>query len=476
MQSTPGKQRLFGSHRDAVVQQAAANTKSDVMRLTAYVDELTGRLKKMQSKLDQTEHQLTRTSQVLCHERAAADQTISGYKKDLGQAHETETKLRGELAANKKKSALQDSTFMASVGSALASDDQMRMQQRNLQELETKVKAMGEFKVIIEGEVAKLTGLRDAAKKELLDVKGTYESELAKIETANVELSDAKKALEAVRVDHGSIVERLAKSKVEEATLTEAVSALRVTKSTAEQEAATAKKATHAMLLEHGDASRKLAEVQRKVADLEGQATTVVASLAVKNEHCAAAEKRLADVSQAPVLAPAEPPHGAVPVFTLDGAPTASCAVEEAEAPKEGETAGGPVPKCKAEEKEEDETQPAPTSAPAAPSKKAKRRASVSGALAPDQQLCTGPTGARVESLQNSCCEGIAHLLGTDAPVGLTLQHVAFVGSRHALIEAAGGKDDPTSQMINAVVGDLKQKLTEISEQQPVWRAVAPLA
>jgi hypothetical protein len=30
--------------------------------------------------------------------------------------------------------------------------------------------------------------------------------------------------------------------------------------------------------------------------------------------------------------------------------------------------------------------------------------------------------------------------------------------------------------MVNAVVSDLKTKLTEISEQQPVWRAVAPLA
>ena len=473
MQSGPGKQRMFGSQRDAAVIKEAANTKSDVMRLTAYVDELTNRLKKTQSKLEQTEHQLTRTSQVLCHERQASDQTITSYKKDLAQAHDAETKLRGEIATNKKKSALQDSTFMTSVGSALASDDQMRMQQRNLQELETKVKAMGEFKVILESELAKLNGLRDAAQTELVGVKSTYDTGVAKIEAANTQLTAAKRALEAVQVDHGSIVERLALSKVEEATLTEALSSLRACKVTAEEETATAKKATQAMLAEHGEASRKLADVQRKVAQLQCQADSATDSLAAKNDECAEAEKRLADVCNVPALTPTHAPMDDVPMFTLD---VTDCAIEEpTDLPKEGETGGPPVSKCKSDATKDDD-EPVPTSAPAAPSKKAKRRATISGALAPDHQLCTGPTGAAVESFIGGCSQGIAHLLGTDAPISLTLQHVAFVGSRHALIEAGAGKDDPTSLMINAVVGDLKQKLTEISEQQPVWRAVAPLA
>jgi len=75
----------------------------------------------------------------------------------------------------------------------------------------------------------------------------------------------------------------------------------------------------------------------------------------------------------------------------------------------------------------------------------------------------------------------IASVLATDAPVGLTLQRVAFVGSEHCVLDTGStggnpGNDDPTALMINAVVGDLKEKLLEISQQQPVWRAVAPLA
>ena len=493
---------IFGGQHAAAHAKEQAAVKSDVMRLTAYVDELTSRLKKTQHRLDQTEAQLTRTSQVLCHERQAADQTLVGYKQDLAQAHENETRLRTELAASKKKSSLTDSSFMASVGSALASDEQTRLQQRNLSELETKVGAMGDFKVKLEAEVAKLESLRAAALKDLNEQR-TLQDEQARVAAlAKEELKAAQKQLAEVNADHSSIQERLAVAKVEEATLSEALSAMRVEKAKAEAETASARSATRAMLLEHGDASGKLCEVQKRIDELEGRQESATKELEATRARAAAAEDKLATVHAAaaagpevPTLSPARATPEAVPAFTLD----IGCSLEEEPKANEGTTAGAPVPKCgegKGSEDEdeesnasngEEETSPPNTGAPPpAPRKPTKRRAVISGALAPNRTLSMGldmsnlPGAAAVRSVN-----AVASVLSTDAPIELTLQRVAFVGSTHAIFmdaptaatgSAQGDQEDPTSKMVNAVVGDLKSKLTEISQQQPVWRAVAPLA
>ena len=94
---------------------------------------------------------------------------------------------------------------------------------------------------------------------------------------------------------------------------------------------------------------------------------------------------------------------------------------------------------------------------------------------------------ARFHSHTAGGCDAVAAILAIDAPVGLTLRRIAFVGDTHAIFAdatgatgATGGSpattDDPTTDMISAVVSDLKAKLTELSHEQPVWRAVAPLA
>ena len=511
MSQTGKPHSIMGGQQTALAAKESAATRSDVMRLSAYVDELTSRLKKTQHRLDQTEAQLTRTSQVLCHERQAADQTLAGYKNDLAQAHETETKLRSDLAASKKKTTLTDSTFMNSVGSALASDEQVRLQQRNLNELETKVGAMGDFKVKLESEIAKLDSLRKAALADLEKERVTQDEHARVAAVAKEELISAQKQLSEVKVEHGGIQERLAAAKVEEATLSEALSALRLEKVKAEAETASARSATRAMMLEHGDISGKLHSVQKRVDELQDQQQTADKALQDTQLRAAEAEEKLAaitaaaEVPRARALSP-QPPPTEVPTFTLDAGTSTCCALpaDEESKPKDGTTAGAPVAVCghgrekkgkgekEAENAENAEQQDTGNPAAAglsasAPGKPPRRCAVISGALAPNRELSSGFNDmAKIPGMHSGkFASSVASLLATDAPVGLTLKRVAFVGCTHAVFmdgetgatdSAPSAQSDPTSQMINAVVGDLKSKLTEISELQPVWRAVAPLA
>ena len=467
---------LLGNQQAAVQAKEQANREKDLLRLSAYVDELTTRLKKTQHRLEQTEAQLTRTSQVLCHERQAADQTLAGYKSDLAQAHETEAKLRSELKATQKKTSLTDSSFMTSVGSALTSDEQARVQQRNLSELETKVSAMGDFKVKLEAEIAKLEGLRTQARKDLEEQRQMHEEQARAAASAIKELQSAQKQLIDVKADHSMLAEKLAAAKIEHATLSEALQALRAEKLDAEAEAESARSATRAMLLEHGDASTKLTAVQKHIEELECKKDCATKHLKATEERAAAAEKAVAEKLNI----------CDVPAFTLD----TGCAVDKPTASKDGETAGAPVSQCaKKEEDSEDEEAGAalPVAAPPpAPSKAARRRAVVSGAMPPSRELCTGMDLTKMlKNARPSAASPVASMLEFDAPIELTMQRVAFVGSMYAIIpdaptaatgSAQKAQEDHTAQMIKAVVGDLRSKLTELSQQQPVWRPVAPLA
>lgn len=497
---------IMNSAASAMALKEQASTKADVMRLTAYVDELTNRIKKTQSKLEQTEAQLTRTSHVLCQERQVSDMALKGYQKDIAQAHEIEAKLRADIATTKKRTSVHDSAFMASVGSALASDEQIRVQQRNLQELETKVSAMGEFKVKLEAEIAKLTSLHESAQKELEEMRTAREEHAAKISVANAELAVSRTQFDALKADHGSIVERLATAKVEEATLTEAVAALRVAKTKAEQETQGAKSATQAMILEHGDMSNKLRLLRESLEKLQAQECEASSKLEVTRAKCVEAEARL----DAPTLSPAMAPCNSMSDLQLEPAADVDCAVQEAKdmgkddkGDKNDEatevTAGAPADPCKdgeqdvkqdvKQDEEEDTaavlTPPVEAACPVAPSPRAPRRGVITGAHAPNRQLCVGiaesvASQGAMRAHERMPEMSVAAMLTLDAPVDLTMQRVGFLGSGHCLFMAdtgaAQGTTDPTSQMINAVVGDLKEKLTEISQQQPVWRAVAPLA
>ena len=442
MRSSP-----FAAQKAEMASKEQANTRADIMRLTAYVDELTSRLKKTQGRLEQTEFQLTRTSQVLCKERQTADHTLAGYKQDLALSHGNEEKLRAEIATNKKKTALQETTFMSSVGVALESDEQFRMQQRNLDELETKVKALGEFKTTLESEVAKLTSLRDSAKKSFDEVKANYCLETTRMESVSAETSSARKELEATKAENAALLSQVASTKMDEATAKEGVEVLNSNRVRAEEETSAAKSALQAMLLEHGNVARKLSWQQNKLCELETKEAAALESLAQ-------AEAKLAETSQA------------LPTPTL--APTLAPVPAE-EAPS--------VPPFQLES-DTYESDDEPIAPPLAPKLASKRKGRVTGAVAPNRALCAN-FELPVPHMERSHVAAVAAI---DAPLDMTLRRVSFVGSEHALLETSAiareedtGTSNAQEEMINAVVTDLKEKLTEISKSQPAYRLVAPL-
>lgn len=383
------------------------------MRLTAQVDDLTTKLKKAQTRLVQTEAQLTRTSHVLCNERQVSEKAIQAFKKDLITARDAESKLRTELAST-KRTTLKSSAFLASVDSALASDEQIQAQQRSMQELETKVTALADFKVRLETEVGALQTERADVQKVLDAVRVEQEEHSLKAKAATTEMTDAQAALEGMKKEQSTLAEKLAAARVEEATVSEAVSALHTTREVMEAENSKVGAATQAMLLEHGDASRTLADVRERIKDMEAKEASLSTELKAK-----AAE--LAVVASAP---------------------------------------------------------PGPTG---------RRRGKVTGASAPDW-LCTGiATGNAASQAAHHVADTpdyVAAPLAIDAPIDIALKRVAFVGANHLVIsEPTGGgpstpgpNEERTAAMVGAVVGDLKARLTEISQQEPVWRTVAPLA
>lgn len=415
-------------------ESGTATARADVMRLTAHVDELTQRLKKAQSKLEATEAHLTRTSQVLCHERQANSQTLLAYKKDLARSHQTENALQAEIASNKKK----DTVFMDSVTSALASDEHIRVQQRNLSELETKVSAMGEFKVKLEKEIATLEGLTKKAEKDLDELHAAQGETAEKTRLVAFELDAVQANIAVAKDDHNTLLNRITDAKVEEAAISERVSALHTTYDVMEKEVANSTNASKDALLRHGDTCKKLAEVQARLDDLTAQESALVAKLATADADSALKVAESVDNAVAEdddLLVAVQPP---TPLSTI------------------GMDLPGPL---------------------------VRRRATISGAFAPNNELCTGPSHRLTEPA--TAPTAVAAIHDIDSPVGLTLTKIGFVGAKHVILasssvggagpKTADGKYNETA-MITAVVNDLKMKLGEISQEAPVWRQVAPLA
>lgn len=554
---------LLSSRAVAAAKQEHADAKADIMRLTAYVDELTARLKKSQQKLMDTESQLHRTSHALATERQTSESQSTSHRHSLSQAHEIEAKLRAELANRPKRSALTESHFMQSVGSVLQDEQREHAASEKLLELETKVRAMGDAKVLIESEIGALKDLKTKAQKELDDIrskaeeikqlKETTESAMseklvllqARCKTAQEGAVAAVKAMEGTEAEHKELSQKLSMAQTTESELLSAISALNAAKIDAESECASSKKQLQAMMVEHGDVSGKVAIVKGKLEELRKQeavAQEVLTSARTKmsmavnaqqdstdieksteiakielagyeakisqmRAEIAAAEKSALEASalEAKVamtksalegceaklaqvharLGESESELGKrdqrlkdidaqveqrealckVPLFQLD---TAANVTRELAAATGTFVAAANEPLST----ENDTVGESPAEPPT--------QMTVIGAQAPSKELCTAPSSSIAGLI--ACVrvsQGVSALVSMDAPVELTLQRVNFLGERHAMfldVNATPEAEDPTAKMVNAVVGDLKTKLLEISEQQPVWRAVAPLA
>ena len=549
---------IIGGRAIAAAKQEHANAQADVMRLTAYVDELTSRMKKSQQKLQDTESQLHRTSQALAYERQQGEATMKSYKSDLATAHDVEAKLRAELANRPKRSALTESHFMQSVGSVLQDEQREHAASEKLVELETKVKAMGDAKVLIEAEITAIKSLKTKAQGELDDVRkhheevraltATSENEMsekvavmqAQCKAAQKDATDAKASLEFTKTEHSILKEKLVEAAQQETELVAAISSLNSSKIDAEAEAAAAKADLQKMMLEHGDVSGKVRVVRESLESLKQQekvaqdglaaarqnwteASTSATSATENNEvfrqqaDMAKAEldsyaskinalrSEIEQVEQEAVQAKATKQRIDVTKVELEGyeakleqvrlrlgeSESMLCKTTEKlkslNSEVEKKEGLGAVPAFKLANNVElpanvlnaigsDATVESTDST-------TRRRTSVFGASAPNKTLCAGGVEGNAASIAASTlpsCRSIAALCAIDVPPSMTLQRVSFLGDRHAMFldvsASPSAKTDPTSEMVNAVVSDLKTKLTEISQQQPVWRAVAPLA
>lgn len=556
---------MLNNRAAIAAKQDHADAKADVMRLTAYCDDLTVRLKKSHQKLSDTEAQLHRTSQALATERHTAESQANSYRQSLSQAHEMESKLRSELSNRPKRSALTESHFMHSVGSILQDEQRESAASDKLQELEGKVRAMGDAKVLIESEIGALKELKSKAQaeldnircnaEELKQLKETSESTMseklallqAKCKSAEEDTAVAAKALETTKSEHEALNAKVTHAAHTESGLIQTISSLNAAKVDAETECAVVKKQLQAMLTEHGEISCKVRMVSTKLDELRNQETAaqngltsarkrlteaisikdtneeIEQSVSIAKVELEGYEAKIAqlreEISNAKNNAEAASAMAKKMVMTkseLEGCEARLSAVRSRLGESESELAqrGQRLKEIDAQVEQREAlcnvplfqldtsakvdasvaaaagalVPPPPEEEEVAPVEDAvgesaddlPTQMTITGAQAPAKALCTGVH----PSLAGILCtprpsHTISALVSIDAPPNLTLQHVNFIGPNHAMFSNVGATpeaEDPTAKMVNAVVGDLKTKLLEISEQQPVWRAVAPLA
>ena len=345
-------------------------------------------------------------------------------------SHGNEQKLRSEISADKKKTVLQETAFNSSVGAALESDEKLRLQQLNIDELDTKVKALGEFKTTLEADVAKLTSLRDSAEKNFDEVKTSLSLETTRVVSISAEMAVARKELDATKAENAELLSEMANVKMDEDVVKERMEALKSSRIRAEEETSAAKSALQAMLLEHGEAARKRNWQHDRISELQTKEAAALESLA-------RVEARL-------------------------------------EAQRDAVSQSLPVEAQEEAYESDDE----PIDPPLAPRLAPRRKARVTGAVAPNRELCTNIELPVPHTEQSH----VAAVAAIDAPLDMVLRRLSFAGSENTLLETsaiAGEEDtaapDAQEEMINAVVTDLKEKLTEISKTQPAFRMVAPL-
>ena len=183
---------------------SAEYSQADVMRLSAYVEELTQRVQSTQSKLASTERHLSRTSSVLASERHNASAKIQALGRDLVLFKEREERLRTELSNRPPKTTLPDAKFAATVEAALQKNDELVAQteahQRTVSELEAKVDALANSKAALEKEISTLEEAHEHAKKLAAEVADSMKADIVKQAEAEAEVAALELAAEKRRL------------------------------------------------------------------------------------------------------------------------------------------------------------------------------------------------------------------------------------------------------------------------------------
>ncbi len=523
----PGHQRAMKlvpqtQAQGAPIQQASRQDDTDrqeIMRLTAYVEELNGRLKKAHLSLQQTEANMQHAQKVLQGERHAASKQTEAFKKELATAHETEAKLRAELSSRPQRSALSQSAFSQAVGSILADEQRIELHSREVQELESKIKALGDAKVLIEAEVSGIQKLRDQANAELETLRAQQtemrasadESQrLVKIAEEALQTIEARKKLatEEVRtaeLRHEGIIkdQQVVIGKISEArntleALTAQLESVRSQTTDAEaletaarsaaanaanealkatQTADSCNEKTSAVKMEMEAASTKAESLRTELAELEDlklQAQRDLASVRVStaSEHAAAREtsaqmqavidglkakveeqkRELADAKGAMSAQPCPTRNliDDVPDFVLDNDDLPATA--EPQLVSTSTLLDAPLPPAV------DTTQSTVHVTADGPPRRVRPAGKIVGDIA---TTLPGNGGTaflrRVAGMALSSRPSIAAELGM--PISLAQHNIDAA-------PAGSAQKDATTLMVEAVIGDLKQALTDITQRQ----------
>ena len=431
----PSNRRGWSLRSEPAAPNESATNQQDVMRLTAYVDELTQRLKKTQSKLETTELQLARTSQALCSERQATQAKIGAIKKDLAEAHELEGKLRSELASRPSKTDTKKSDFMASVETVLQADYQMQEKKRQVAEMETRVAALGEMKVALEKEMIALTAAKEAA-----------EAESGDLHESNVDGSQRLAAIEYELEEHNArIIEARTRTEEAEAAAEQAVAAaLKM-----ETEARAREKAANTAIRMANDAETDA--IRREAARQEFEKTMQSVSSGVPNPNCPFViddSDNVPSQVDAPTLIP--------DLISLD--------------------APGPRTNAKIKATIPDVVTAYVPEAPCHNNPPTRRCGTVSGDTPPAQELSGHGRSSRFANQSPTTVMTAIAAYDTPVSFGMTKMHTEELGGADVVV-VQKEKDDPTAAMVNAVVTDLKQKFQEnvAAKNRGSVRIVAPL-
>ena len=499
---------------------ASSTSSSDVMRLTAFVDDLSKKLQTTQSRLQQSESRLSRTNQVLTSERQSVHTKIASFKADLKAAHDIEMKLRTELAVRPAKNAqeLSTSKFQSSVQSILVEEESLEKCRRHAAELQAKVSDLEKSKAILEADLANLTKLKSHLKQEI----GTLNEKHAEIKMlakkATEELADNEELLNASRVRIDAKAAEDKKYEDIEKKAEEIFSG--IVNASAEADGALLEAAEVATAAKEAiESTEAEAALQSYVPFEAGELTEAAESTEATPETIEASEA----VEAAPATTEAVE---ATPVTTntVEAAPVTTQAVE---AVKENAsdtvsvtanallgfetssiqltndtikqlmaTTSREIGACgmsrhvSDSDSDSDSEEPMPTDAPtptptksmlgldAVVSKQGARRVTAI-VQSPPRTPAVELTKPEVVISGHFHESGVVFGKSTHfAMRGIQTATPFFMDGAEIARAAAPSKDatDPTSLMIQAVVGDLKQKLTELSSivYSPV--AVAPLA
>lgn len=248
---------------------AVGQVAGDALRLTAMVDDLNQRNKKLNEIKAQLEGQVQRINAALVQERSSAASRIQALKAEVGAAQDSEHRLRSELAARPAAKEVDTNKFNASVRSALEQEET----NARVADAEAKVVALTKRHDALTVEVKLLeerkgVGLAaqslSADEVEALVTKAAEaQAQLTELEEQHAVIQDSITHLEALRASHHEEAQTAEQAllKANEAT------AASVADSVA------AKEQVQALLLEHGDVARKIGAMNQKFEDMGAAAT-----------------------------------------------------------------------------------------------------------------------------------------------------------------------------------------------------------